>query len=135
MVRFVLVEKTRENGAKKRSATALAPAVAECFTKTFRHGGGCLGPLGCLGAVVTGPSKGRLFSGGGGLFRGLFRAGRWRVHHRHKNRQAGVVAGGPVGGGFDQNISFLYTSSSLLLFLSYSLFSFLSLHLPFSKIK
>ena len=51
-----------------------------CFSKTFewlRHrGGGCLGPLGCLGAVVTGPSKGGLFSGGGGLFRGLFRAGR-----------------------------------------------------------
>ena len=32
--------------------------------------------MGCLGAVVTGPSKGGLFSGGGGLFRGLFRAGR-----------------------------------------------------------
>ena len=30
---------------------------------------------GCLGAVVTGRLKGQLFSGGGGLFRGLFRAG------------------------------------------------------------
>ena len=62
---------------------------APVVKKTAPPQEGCLGTLGCLGAVVTGPSKGGLFSGGGGLFRGLFRAGRWRVHHRHKNRQAG----------------------------------------------
>ena len=65
-----------------------------------------------LGAVVTGPSKGGLFSGSGGLFRGMFRAGRWRVHHRHKNRQVGWLV---VGGGRDQNfpLSLFLLSSSL----------------------
>ena len=38
--------------------------------------GGVFRAVGLFRAVVTGPSKRGLFSGGGGLFRGLFRAGR-----------------------------------------------------------
>ena len=91
-----------------------------------------MGVAGCLGAVVIGRLKEGLFSGGGGLFRGLFRAGQWRVHHRHKNRQAG-------GGGGGRWFRPKYFSLSLSRFLfSFSLLLYISLHsfhLSFSKKK
>ena len=46
--------------------------------------------VGLFRAVVTGPFKRGLFSGGGGLFRGLFRAGR--------ECSSGMIFGGMFSG-------------------------------------